>query len=270
MRLERLQPLGEDESIFSNPDSLEPNFIPPILPYRENETMEIANSMKPLLAGSPGRNLLIIGKAGIGKTHAVKKILGQFREEAGEMHVFYVNCWTNSTGKEVFSEMCSQLKISPPADSTESQLLKRITDRVEEKPVMVCFDEIDKAKEFGFLYSSLERLPVKSVILVSNNPGILGLLDDRIRSRLLPKEISFRPYSREETAGILRERRKYAFYENVWGKQAAEIADRKTFEKSDIRFGIQLLKLAGLKAESEASRTVLEEHVAAALGELSL
>ena len=266
--MEKLSPLGVEESLFSNKNSLEPGFLPPLMPYREGEMGEIAASLKPLLLGESGRNLLIVGKAGIGKTHAVKKVLHSFREESGSALVLYVNCWTQSTGTEVFGEICSQLKITAAAGLAESQLLKRILARIEGRPVVLCFDEIDRAKEYGFLYSSLEEFSFRAVILVSNRAGFLASLDERIRSRLLPREIEFRPYSREEVSGVLRERRKYAFYEDVWGKSAAELADAKTFGKGDLRFGIQLLKLAGMKAEGSASRAVKQEHVEAALKEL--
>jgi len=266
--LEKLARLGEEESIFSNPDSLEPDFLPPLLPYREGESKEIAESLKPLLAGKSGRNLLIVGKAGVGKTHSVKKVLRSFQEEGGNALVFYVNCWTHSTGIEVFGEICSQLKITAAAGLAESQLLKRILARVEGRPVVLVFDEIDRAKEFGFLYSSLEEFGARAIILISNNAGFLAMLDDRIRSRLLPKEIPFREYSKEEMGGILRERRKYAFYQDTWAKQAAELVDGRAFGKADVRYGISLLKLAGEKAEGDASRVVIEKHVEAALKEL--
>lgn len=268
--MEKITPLGSEESIFSNIDSLEPGFLPPLMPYRENEIKEIAASLEPLLKETSGRNLLITGKAGIGKTHAVKKVLQDFLEESDNAFVFYVNCWTHSSGREVFEDLCSQLKISRPSDLTESQLLNRILARLEERPAVLCFDEIDRAGEFGFLYSSLEEFKVKSIILISNKTGFLAGLDERIRSRLLPKEIFFRGYTKEEISGILRERRKYAFFEDTWSKKAIELVEEKSFEKGDLRFAIQLLKLAGLKAEGDVSRIVREEHVKEALKELML
>ncbi|MEM0360107.1 MAG: AAA family ATPase [Candidatus Diapherotrites archaeon] len=269
MNPEKLSPLGEEESLFSNPESLEPDFIPPIMPFRENETREIAASISPLLEGKSGRNLLITGKAGIGKTHAVKKVLEEFAEESNAF-VFYVNCWTHPTGKEIFREMCSQLKILAPASAEESLLLEKIIERTGSTPVAACFDEIDRAKEQGFLYAFLERFKTKSAILISNNSGFLAELDERIKSRLLPKEILFRPYSRLEIQGIVRERKKYAFYEDTWEKRALELIAEKASLKGDARLAVNLLKLAGLKAEQDASRLVREEHVLKALEEISL
>jgi len=266
--LQSLTPLGEEESIFSNPDSLEPEFIPPLLPYRENEIIEIAETLKALISGGAKRNLLLTGKAGIGKTHAVKKVLEEFREEENTL-IFYVNCWTHPTAKEVFEEMASQIKLPKSPESTPSSLLSRIAARAEDRKIAICFDEIDKATEFGFLYSVLEKILSKEVILIANKKGFLAKLDERVRSRLLPKEIDFREYSLDEISGILKERRKFAFYESTWTHNAIEKLDSLVFSRRDIRFGLRLMRLAGEKAEKKASRTVQLDHVEEAGKELS-
>lgn len=268
--MEKLSPLGSEESIFSNSDSLDPDFVPVLMPYRENKIREIAESLKPLLRKEGGRNLLITGKAGIGKTHAVKKVLKEFKEESETALIFYVNCWTNSTDREVFEKISSQLGVPSKRDVTASSIFNKILSRISGRPIVLCFDEIDQAKEFGFLYSFLEQLKTKSVILISNKTDFLAGLGDRIRSRLMPKEIKFREYSREEIAGILKERRKYAFFQNTWSKKAMELVEDKAFEKRDLRLGIKLLRESGLKAEQNASRKVKEKHVKQALEKLAL
>ena len=267
--MEKLGPLGEEESIFSNPDSLEPDFIPPILPFREGELREIAETLKPLLNDQSGRNIFITGKAGIGKTHAVKKVLHDLSEENENILVFYINCWVHPTAREMSEEMFSQMKLPKTGEMSPAGMLGKIIMRIGERPVIVCLDEIDRAKEHGFLYSVLERFRKKSLILISNRSDFPALLDERIRSRLLAKEITFRPYSREEIAGIIRERKKYAFYEDTWSKAAIETVEEKAFEVADVRFALRALRLAGLKAESKASRTVMKEHAEEAIAELS-
>jgi len=261
-----LSPLGDEESIFSNQGALDPDFLPPIMPFREGEIKEIASSIEPLLSGRNSRNLHVTGSAGIGKTHAVKKVMRDMEEEG--LSTFYVNCWTNSTGKEVFQEICSQLRVQFKAEESESVLLRKILLRTKNKAIAFCFDEIDRAEEHGFLYSALEKFPLKSIVLISNRKDFLAGLDDRIRSRLLPKEIVFREYSRKETANILKERRKFAFYEETWERKAIQLLEEKS-SGLDLRFAIKLTKLSGLKAEDDASRVVRAEHVEKAFMELS-
>jgi len=261
-----LSPLGAEESIFSNQEALDPDFLPPVMPFREGEMKEIASSLEPLLNNRNGRNLHVTGSAGIGKTHAVRKIMRDLEEEG--VHAFYVNCWTNSTGKEAFQEICSRLRVQFKAEESESVLLRKILLRTKGKPVVFCFDEIDQAKEHGFLYSALEEFPLKSVVLISNRKDFLAGLDDRIRSRLLPKEIVFREYSEDETSSILKERRKFAFYEETWAGDATVLLEEKS-NGSDLRYAIRLMKLSGLKAEDDASRIIRTEHVEKAFSELS-
>ena len=73
--------LRDDESLFLNPVALDYEFIPKLIPYRENEQHFIASCIKPLFANRNGKNLLIYGKPGIGKTLAVKHVLKELEEE---------------------------------------------------------------------------------------------------------------------------------------------------------------------------------------------
>lgn len=256
----KLGPLEKDESIFSNIDSLNPDFVPKLLPYRENEQKEIANALEPLLKGIPGRNLFIYGKSGIGKTHAVKRVLEDL-SEYGLPSVF-VNCWVYSESKAIIEVISRQLGIAAEPN------IERIKSRADNKPMVFVFDEIDQAKELSFLYSVLEEISIKGIILISNKLEFIAMLDERIRSRLRPQILEFREYKPEEIKGILRERRKYAFYEETWSEEAINLLEEKVIEKGDIRFGLTLMRNAGLNAEQDASRIVLKEHIEQALEKL--
>ena len=256
----RLTPLEKDESLFSNIDSLAPDFVPKLLPHRENEQKEIANVLAPLLEDKPARNLFIYGKAGIGKTHAVKRVLEDL-SEYGLLSVF-INCWLYPESKEILAQVAKHLGMVEPS-------IEKIKQRVQARPIVFVFDEIDQAKELSFLYALLEEIPKKSIILISNKPEFIAYMDERIRSRLQPQLMEFREYTQEEVKDILRERRKYAFYEETWSKEAIALLEEKVAEKCDIRFGLLLMRKAGLNAEKDASRIVLKKHVEEALSKLS-
>ncbi|MEM4663007.1 MAG: AAA family ATPase [Candidatus Diapherotrites archaeon] len=255
----KINPLNAEESIFSNIDSLEPDFVPRILPFRENEQKEIALALEPLLFGVPARNLFIYGKSGIGKTHAVLRVVEDFVEQ--NVKAFVINCWINSSSESVIREIARQLNIHVEPDI--NKIKARITG-----PCIFVFDEIDRANDFGFLYTFAEEIKNKSIIMISNKKDFFATLDERIRSRLMPEQIEFRPYSEKEIAAILAERRKYAFYEGTWHKDAIALLERKTIEKGDLRFGIALMKHAGLKADREGSAVVFERHVSMTLQRL--
>ncbi|MBI5871619.1 AAA family ATPase, partial [archaeon] len=64
-----------EKSLFANELALEPEFTPKIIKYRENQQKRIADCIKPLLFGRNGRNILVCGSSGIGKTLATKAVL---------------------------------------------------------------------------------------------------------------------------------------------------------------------------------------------------
>ncbi len=263
-----LAPLGAEESIFSNIDSLNAEFVPKFLPYREQEQKIIAQTIKPLCEGKCCRNLLIFGKAGIGKTHAVKRVLEDVLSETDNVRGAFVNCWVDSSTLGILGKIAFDLGFNVRNGMTPTELLQRIKARAEEKSIVFVFDEIDKAEDQGFLYSVLEEVTERAIIAITNSKEWLALLDERIRSRFLPQELEFRPYSKAEISGIMRERRKFAFYQETWSPEAISLVDEKTFELSDVRAGIQLMREAGLVAEEKASRIVQLEHVEKALEKL--
>jgi cell division control protein 6 len=265
-----LKPLMSDETIFSNIDSLEQNFIPKILPHRENEQKQLTEIILPVSRGISGKNALVLGNTGIGKTHATKRVIEDFTEKFSQTSVSFVNCWSFQDSREIISRVCSNLGFSLTQNLSTNQLIEKIIQLQENKKgLILVFDEIDKAKDFQFLYTFLEEIESKSIILISNNVEWFAFLDQRIRSRLQPQTILFKDYDLSETRDILNERRKIAFFENTWEKNAFELIVKKTFNLGDIRIGLKLLKEAGLTAEKEASRIVTEKHAIKAIKSLN-
>jgi cell division control protein 6 len=90
-------------------------------------------------------------------------------------------------------------------------------------------------------------------------------LDKNVNSIFIPQEIIFQPYTREELFSILKERTKMGFYPEVISDEILEEIVDKTLESGDLRVGIDLLRVCGNLAESEASRTIDEQHLNEAL-----
>ncbi len=259
--MERLKKLGEEESLFSNIDSLDSDFVPKILPFRESHQKMVAEAVEPLAQGKRGRNLLITGKSGIGKTHAVRRVLEEFREENDGVAVSHVNCWKKTDSKNILKSALKDLGYSVSFEIDSAAMSQKISESVKNRNGLVLvFDEVDKAEEYSFLYSLLEDLGKKSVILISNNRDWFSFLDDRIKSRLSAEKIEFGPYNERETKEILQERKKFAFFDGVWGGEAFEVVAEKTFELKDMRAGINLLREAGMNAEKDLSPKIEERH----------
>src|SRR3989338_1441727 len=96
--------LGDWESIFKNEDALDLDWVPKLMPFREQQQFHIANCIKPLLQGRNGRNLFIYGAPGVGKTSATRWVLRDLEETSENIYIIYLNCWQKNTSYKIRSE----------------------------------------------------------------------------------------------------------------------------------------------------------------------
>ncbi|MEK6900253.1 MAG: AAA family ATPase, partial [Nanoarchaeota archaeon] len=257
--------LSSGESIFRDTVILDYDFQPKILQYRENEQARFAAAIRPLLQGNNGRHLFVHGAPGIGKTTACKHVIRELEEETGEVLPLYVNCWKENTTFKIFTKLCEDLGYKFIQNKKTSELFALIKQKLNKTSVVFVFDEIDKLEEMDFLYSILEDVYRKSIILITNYRDSYTELDERIRSRLSPEFVYFRPYNEAEIAGILKQRRDYAFVENCWEEEAFKEITEKCAETKDVRIGLYLMREAGNLAEEKSSRKITEIHIAEAI-----
>ncbi len=257
--------LRSGETLFRDTVVLDYDFQPKILKYRENEQMRFATAMRPLLQGHNGRHLFVYGAPGIGKTTACKHVLRELEEETGEVFPLYVNCWKENTTFKIFTKICDDLGYKFIQNKKTNELLELMKQKLNKTSVVFVFDEIDKLEEMDFLYSILEDLYRKSIILITNYRDSYAELDERIRSRLGPEFVYFRPYQEAEIAGILQQRRDYAFVDNCWEEEAFKELVEKCMETKDVRVGLYLMRETGNLAEERSSRKITAVHVAEAI-----
>lgn len=261
--------LSSGESLFKNRDALDFEYVPKAMPYREMQQKRVAYCIQPLLQDQTGRNILIFGPSGIGKTAAVKWVFRDLEEETDAVEVFYINCWQKNTTFKIMTELCHQMGYMFTQNKKTEELLSEVEKLVNKRTAVFCFDEIDKAEDFDFLYSLLESIHKKTVILITNFKETLGQLDSRITSRLTPEVLEFRQYSPQETHGVLKVRVSYAFVQGVWSDDAFKIIADKCAELKDIRSGLYMLREAGLAAEEVSSKKIQMEHAKAAVSKLA-
>ncbi len=253
--------LGSSETLFKNDVALDYSFQPKIVPYREKEQREVASCLSPLFQERTGKNMFIFGQPGVGKTVACKHILKELEEETSEIIPLYINCWQRNTTYKIILEMCDLLDFKFVQNKKTEELFKWVKQNLNKKSVVFVFDEVDKLEDHDFLYSILEEIYRKSILLITNYGDWIRTLDNRINSRLMPSILEFVPYNYEETKGILKQRAEYAFYPNVWDSGAFESIVKKTFEMKDLRIGLHLMRESGIFAENKSSRKILLEHV---------
>ncbi len=258
--------LGADQTIFSNHGALDPDFVPKLLPHREDQQKHVATCIKPIFFGRNGQHLLIKGAPGIGKTACVKRVLYDMEEETEGVTYVYVNCWNKNTTYKVLTGAANALGYKFTHNMSTDELLAKVEELSKKyQGIVYVFDEIDKAEDLNFLYLLLEEPCKKTVIVITSDVTWGAELDQRIMSRLMPETLVFPPYDFSETADILRERAKYAFFQDVWTEDAlAKIVSRAASFK-DIRVGIVLLKAAGVAAEDDSSKKILSKHAEIAI-----
>jgi len=263
--------LGSDQTLFSNPDALDPDFVPKLLPHRENEQRVLVNAIHPLLHNRTGISIIAHGPSGVGKTASTRRILMDLEElsEADNIAKVFINCWKANTTYKVMSEIAKQLGFKFTHNLKTNEIIDRVIDKLKSREgVVIILDEADKSDDYDFLYHILENIKKRTVILLTNDSEWSGKLDFRISSRLTPELVEFKSYTYSETFDILKERIKYAFYQNVWDDATIKMLAEKASEYKDIRFGITLLKLSGEIAEAESEKKITVTHVESAIKKL--
>ena len=257
--------LRSGESLFRDTILLDYDFQPKVLQFRENEQQRFAAAIRPLFQAHNGRNLFVYGAPGIGKTTACKHVLRELQEETDDVVPIYVNCWKENTTFKIFIKICEDLGYKFIQNKKTSELFQLILQKLNKKSVVFVFDEIDKLEDTDFLYTILEDIYRKSLFLLTNYRDSYSDLDERIRSRLGPEFLFFRSYNQSEIAGILQQRRDYAFVPGCWDEDAFKELVEKCTETNDVRVGLYLMKEAGNLAEEKSSRKITLLHVAEAI-----
>ena len=260
--------LGDNESLFLDPIALSYDYIPKLVPFREKEQKQVAACIKPLFSKMGGRNVLVYGLPGVGKTVAVRHVLSEIEEHTDDIISLYVNCWKKNTSYKILIEICTLIGYKFTHNKTTQEIFNVIKDRLNKKSVAFCFDEVDKLEDTDFLYFILEDIYRASLVLITNYKNWLAALDERIRSRLTPELLEFKSYNAAEVHAILKQRLQYAFVSNVWEENAFSLAVKQTAETEDIRAGLYLLKEAGSCAEDASSKKIRVEHVEKAIAKL--
>ena len=257
------------ESVFLNELALDYDYLPPIIKYRENQQKRIAECIQPLFQGRAGRNLIIIGSPGIGKTAAVRAVIRELESKTDDILCVYLNCWKKDSEFKLLCDLCEQIGYTWTHNKRVDELVKVAAEILNKKAVVLVFDEADKLEEQGILYTLLEDIQRKSFILITNDLEFLATIDSRVRSRMTPELLEFKPYTLLEVEGILKQRIEYAFVPQVWDSSYIQTLAKKTFDLADLRSGLYLLRESGLLAEASSVRRIAEKHVQEAVMKLS-
>ena len=256
--------------IFRDERFLYPEYIPERLPFREAQIAEIAHALKPSLRGGKPQNMFVCGKSGTGKTVTAKYVLRELGEHTSKAKGIYINCFEFNTRNAILNKLCISLGQPVPrrgiaTDEVYAELLN-VIKRTRVIPIVV-LDEVDQLinnrNASLLLYDLLRMTEVQQayfgIIMISNLCEIIAMLDSRVKSSLASTTIEFQPYTPEQLKQILRERAKYAFFENSFDEDVINLAAAYAAKHNgDARIAIESLLIAGRLAERDSKKlTVL-------------
>ena len=246
--------------IVTNPDLLSEDYIPSEIPARESQINELLFCISPLNERKPPINVWVYGKPGSGKTGTCKLLLKKLEHEL-HIHSLYINCWENNTFFAVLDNIVRQLRILGAERLHTSFKLERLKKYFEKRSLVLVLDEIDmpnKRERNDILYN-FSMIPRLQIICISNNKYALFGLDDRIKSRLNPKQLEFLPYSEDDLMFILKQRAEFALsptsYDNKSLRLMASLAE------GDARVATQILRTAAYLADKQGCDRIDEIHV---------
>lgn len=259
-----------ESKIFKNEDVLSPEYLPELLPHREQEIRQLAGNITPASEGRKPQNTFFYGPPGTGKTASIKFIFRKFEEEFLGVKTIYINCWDFKTSHAVLSKIILDLGFFVHRRGWgKDEIISRLTEALNKigKGVVVCLDEIDQLifRDQEALYDLLRigqyvKNPV-GLVLISNDPHVFAGLEPRVRSSLNVAEIEFRAYSLEEMRDILLDRVKHGFHAGVVDSTVVLLCANHAVQKGgDVRVGLECLLRAGRLAEQEGSGRVRAEH----------
>ncbi len=262
----------DESTIFKNEETLSSEYLPDILPHREQQIKELSKNLLPASEGRKPINTFIFGASGIGKTASVKFVFREFENFSGVKTV-YVNCWDYKTSVALLSKITIDLGYPIQRRGwAKDEIVNRFVETINKKgkSLIICLDEVDQLDQDA-LYDLLRinqyvKSPV-GLIFISNNSHVFATLEPRIKSSLAADDIEFKPYSLEEMKKILGERVKDAFT-SVENGAIAIIANQAVNKGGDVRIGLQHLLKAGRLAEQENSDKLTVEHVKKVLKEV--
>ncbi|MBR9681872.1 MAG: AAA family ATPase [Candidatus Altiarchaeota archaeon] len=235
---------------------LDPNYIPELLPHRENEVTAIFEMFRPLLENRRPSNAFIHGGPGIGKTAVAKLVLREIKEEG--VIPIYINCWYHRTEAAVLAEILRQMSVPFPRKGRGvDELITEFMERVKGEKLLVVLDEIDLLENPDVLYELSRASPTIGALLISNDQYATKKFDSRVRSSLTLSTVEFKSYTVDELTDILQERATLARLPT--NELAIRVAARLAFKNhSDVRYGLSLLLKAGRIAKKSGDTLTVD------------
>jgi len=257
-----------ESKIFKNESILSPEYLPELLPHREQQIKHLADNLLPAAEKKMPQNTFLFGPPGVGKTASARFVFREFGDYSG-VRTVYINCWDYRTVNAVFTKISLDLgKFVQRRGLSKDEILEKAIESCNklDRSLIICLDEVDQLvfHDESALYDLLRiNQYVKNtvgLVFISNNEFVFSRLEPRVRSSLNVEELEFKPYSLAEMRDILQERAGLALAA-VESAVVLLAANHAIQNGGDVRIGLECLIKAGRLAEKENSSRVSVAHM---------
>ena len=267
--------------ILLHEETLDPNFLPPQLPFRTEELDRLTQRYRESLGRGVPFHLQISGGIGSGKT-ALAKRLGSNLERLGRigpapLKMVYINAWRRASDRTVALDLLRAVEVHlPDRGYSLSEMLDVFEQGVRRHPrhYLIVLDEagalVRQETKLVYLLSRAAEVGLGSISLVLISPDdLLALLDPASRSSFgITHRIALPPYTREQLTGILEMRAGLALRPGSFDRSVLTQIARIAAPNGDARFAIEVLGGAAHAAETEGRDEIASDDVRAAKGSI--
>jgi orc1/cdc6 family replication initiation protein len=272
-------PTPDRDSVFADKALLDPARACGPTIGRETQARELANLLGDARTGYIPAFIELHGPPGTGKTTTVTEVAKAVTAKSDGLKTVFVNlkeCRSLfSAANQILFELTGTKE--PQVVGLDGVFAKLWSSVRKYKLLILILDEIDaifeekRYRPSDFVYRFLRRretaeTPLVCLITLANRlMGIESLLESRVRSRMGTRAVHFPPYREEELLAIL-EARRGAFRPDGLALGVLERCARHAAEEhGDARRALDLLRVAGEKADEAGAPCVEIDHVMQAI-----
>ena len=240
--------------IIKNEKMFDEDYMPPTIHFRDGQIKDLQLCLESGIKGNRPIHAFICGPSGTGKTLIARSLLKELEEHS--ILGIYINCWEHQSFYSIIEKITEDYRVLQSEKINAIYKIERFEKFLNGRPFVIILDDVDRLdpKDINVVLHNFCDLTKTGLVCIGCGMGFIKKLDDRVRSRLIPKIIECPAYSKTELMKILKERAEYGLEEGIWDVRML----RKAINMSngDARMAIQTLRNAASYAENARARKI--------------